>query len=317
MWKSRPASVGASGMRGIIAAAVTPRRAGESTPDLGALLEIVDFVCSAGVDGTVLFGSTGEFPVFEAADRARAVSLAVKRSRCPIYANVSHATLDTSILLAEQAADAGAAGVLAMPPVYFRYDQESIAEYLSRLLDAVARWTPAYLYNIPLFTSPIEPRTAAALLARGYSGIKDSSGSWEYFEELMAFPEVSGKSVLVGSEMLYPNARAAGAVGAVSGVAACLPELMVGLERALARGDPAKQAALSARIEEFLAWYREFPAPLAIKEAVNVRGLKAGVSAAPLGPEKRNQLEDFRCWFAEWYRAVMREASIGQSGQSA
>ena len=61
--------------------------------DLAALLEMVDFLCSAGVDGIVLFGSTGEFVHFETADRARALSLAVKRSRCPVYANVSHSNL--------------------------------------------------------------------------------------------------------------------------------------------------------------------------------------------------------------------------------
>jgi len=317
MWKSRPSSVGASGMRGIVAASITPRRAGEGTPDLGALLEIVDFLCSAGVDGTVLFGSTGEFPVFEAEDRARAVSLAVKRSRCPIYVNVSHATLDTAILLAEQAADAGAAGVLAMPPIYFRYDQETVREYMARLLDAVGRWTQAYLYNIPVFASPIEPQTAAALLALGYSGIKDSSGSREYFDELMAFPAVDGKCVLLGSELLYTEVRALGASGAVSGVASCLPEPMVALDRALAKGDQPTAASLRARIEEFLVWYHEFPAPVAIREAANVRGLKAGVSAAPLGPEKRKRLEEFRAWFAEWHPAVLRECGVSQARKGA
>jgi 4-hydroxy-tetrahydrodipicolinate synthase len=317
MGKSGPSSDSASGMRGIIAAAVTPRRAGESTPDLGALLEVVDFLCSAGVNGTVLFGSTGEFPVFEAVDRARAVSLAVKRSRCPVYANVSHATLDTAILLAEQAADAGVAGVLVMPPVYFRYDQETVREYLAQLFDAVARWTPVYLYNIPQFASAIEPKTAAGLLTHGFSGIKDSSGSWEYFEELIGSPAARGKSVLVGSEMLYGDARAAGAAGAVSGVAACMPELMVALDRALALGDQAASRALLARVEEFLAWYREFPAPVAIKEAANLRGLKAGVADSPLGPEKNKRLEEFRRWFGEWHRGVIRECGVSQSRKGA
>src|SRR5581483_7925017 len=126
MRNSSRADQGAGGMRGMIAASVSPRRPAESGPDLGALLEMVDFLCRAGVDGTVLFGSTGEFPLFEMADRARAVSLAVKRSRCPIYANVSHPMLDAAIQLAEDAAANGAAGVLVMPPIYFRYDQETI-----------------------------------------------------------------------------------------------------------------------------------------------------------------------------------------------
>jgi len=201
-------------MRGIIAASVTPRRAGESGCDLGALLEIVDFLCTAGVDGTLLFGSTGEFPVFDADDRARALSLAVKRSRCPIYANVSHATLEAAILLGEEAAECGAAGVLVMPPIYFRYDQESVREYMLRFLEAVGRWTPVYLYNIPLFTTAMEAATVSQLLAQGFSGIKDSSGDWDLLQEILASPAARGKSILTGSETLYQRARLAGALGA-------------------------------------------------------------------------------------------------------
>jgi len=307
MRNSSRASEGAEGMRGIIAASITPRRAGESGCDLGALLEIVDFLCSAGVDGALLFGSTGEFPVFEADDRARAVGLAVKRSRCPIYVNASHATLETAILLGEQAAEAGAAGVLVMPPIYFRYDQESVREYMLQFLDAVGRWVPAYLYNIPVFTTPLEAETVADLLRQGFRGIKDSSGDWEYIQAVLASPASTGKSILTGSETLYQRARSAGAVGAVSGVAACIPELLVAFERALARDDAPASVALLAHVQDFLVWYHEFPAPVAIKEAANVRGLKAGACATPLGPEKAKRLDEFRAWFREWHRVVIRE----------
>ena len=63
-------------MRGVMAACVTPRREGELNIELSALLEVIDFICSAGVNGIVLFGSTGEFVHFEKSDRSRAVSLA-------------------------------------------------------------------------------------------------------------------------------------------------------------------------------------------------------------------------------------------------
>lgn len=308
MRNSSRAGESARGMRGMIAASVTPRRSGESAVDLAALLEIVDFLCSAGVDGTVLFGSTGEFPVFEAEDRARAVSLAVKRSRCPIYANVSHATFDTAVRLAEEAAAGGAAGVLIMPPIYFRYDQETIRECMLRFLDIVGRWIPAYLYNIPSFTSAIEPETAIELLAAGFSGIKDSSGSWEYLHALLESPVAHGKCILSGSEMLCAQARPFGAAGTVSGIAACIPELLVALERAVSLADTAAVEKLLARVREFLDWHERFPAPMAIREAANVRGLKAGDRAVPLGPEKTRLMEQFRAWFRDWREMVIRES---------
>jgi dihydrodipicolinate synthase/N-acetylneuraminate lyase len=242
--------------------------------DLAALLETIDFLCSAGVHGIVLFGSTGEFVHFGTADRARALSLAVKRSRCPVYANVSHSTLDSAIALADEAASAGAEGVLLMPPVYFRYDQETIGEYYREFLGALHGILPAYLYNIPAFCSAITVETAAGLIAAGYSGIKDSSGDPEYFAGLMAACGGSGARLLTGSERLYGRFRRAGASGIVSGVAAAVPELLVGYENALCRGDEEASSRLGARVEEFVAWCEEFPAPMVIREAANLRGLR-------------------------------------------
>ena len=294
----------APGLHGVVAASITPRRAGEPVVDLAALLETIDFLCSAGVHGIVLFGSTGEFVHFGTADRARALSLAVKRSRCPVYANVSHSTLDSAIALADEAASAGAEGVLLMPPVYFRYDQETIGEYYREFLGALHGILPAYLYNIPAFCSAITVETAAGLIAAGYSGIKDSSGDPEYFAGLMAACGGSGARLLTGSERLYGRFRRAGASGIVSGVAAAVPELLVGYENALCRGDEEASSRLGARVEEFVAWCEEFPAPMVIREAANLRGLPAGAAAAPLGPGLRNRLEEFRAWFPEWWRGV-------------
>ncbi|HZU24380.1 MAG TPA: dihydrodipicolinate synthase family protein [Bryobacteraceae bacterium] len=307
MRNSSRAGEGAGGMRGMLAASVTPRRPGESGPDLGALLEIVDFLCRAGVDGTVLFGSTGEFPLFETEDRARAVSLAVKRSRCPTYANVSHSMLDGAIRLAEEAASAGAAGVLVMPPIYYRYDQETIREFMLRFLEAVGRWIPAYLYNIPAFTSAIEAPTAAELLTAGFSGIKDSSGSLEYVRTLLESPAARGKAILSGSELLCAQARPFGAAGTVSGIAACIPELLVALERAVAAADAASTESLLVRVREFLAWHEQFPVPMAIKEAAHIRRITPAEHAVPLGREKARAMEEFRAWFREWHKVVIRE----------
>ena len=286
-----------SGLCGVVAASLTPRRAGEPVVDLAALLEVVDFLCSAGVNGIVLFGSTGEFVHFGAADRARALSLAVKRSRCPVYANVSHSTLDSAIALADEAASAGAEGVLLMPPIYFRYDQETVRQYYLEFLGALHGILPAYLYNIPAFSTAITVETAAALIAAGYRGIKDSSGDPEYFSGLVGACGASGAALLTGSERLYGRFRGAGASGIISGVAAAVPELVVAYESALCGGDEEGIARLGARVEEF-------PAPMIVREAANLRGLRAGAAAVPLGPGLRCRLEEFRAWFPEWWRGV-------------
>ena len=293
-------NVSEQGMRGVLAASLTPRRASEPVVDLAALLEVIDFLCSAGVQGIVLFGSTGEFVHFGSADRSRALSLAVKRSRCPVYANVAHSNLDSALALADEAASTGAAGVLLTPPIYFRYDQETVRQYYLEFLNAVHGMLPAYLYNIPAFCTPISVETAASLIADGYAGIKDSSGDWDNFQALSRYKQEHPFTLLVGHDAIFARARGAGADGVVSGVACAIPELLLALDRAIARHDEAETERLDARLHEFLDRMECFPTPVAIKAALAARGIKTGPSPVPLAPETQAALDEFRDWFRAW-----------------
>jgi dihydrodipicolinate synthase/N-acetylneuraminate lyase len=294
---------------GIYAAAITPRREGEVEVDLGSMLDAIDFLTSRGVNGIALFGATGEFTHFTIEERSRFIGLATKRCRVPVLANVSHSTLDGAIALAEEAAGSGVAGVLIMPPYFFRYDSETIRAYFLEFADQVAKWTQVYLYNVPMFTNAIPLELAELLLRSGnFAGIKDSSGDWRYLEHLLRLRAETKVSILCGHDRLFAQARLSGADAGISGVAAALPELMVGLSRALADGDQAAAARLQLRLEEYLYWIDRFPVPVAIREAAALRGLKTGPSAAPLGGAGKASLEEFRGWFKEWVQEVANDS---------
>jgi dihydrodipicolinate synthase/N-acetylneuraminate lyase len=84
-------------IQGIHAALATPRRQDGNEVDLGAALELVDFVGRGGVDGLLLLGSTGEFVHFDVEDRVRLTQFAIKRSRVPVAVNVSHSSLEGAL----------------------------------------------------------------------------------------------------------------------------------------------------------------------------------------------------------------------------
>ena len=298
-----------TGVQGVFVAAITPRRQQEYSIDLGATLELIDFLGESGVDGIALLGSTGEFVHFDLDDRRHMVNFAAKRSRVPLLVNVSHSTLDGAIELAREAAGAGVAGVLLMPPHYFRHSQEEIRSFYLAYADAIDGVTATYLYNIPAFTSEIASSTAAALLASGrFCGIKDSSGSLEYFSELRAQCAGTPFTFLAGQERIYVQQRRAGAHGAVSGVASALPELMVALDRAVVAGEQERSQQLEARLMEFLVWSDLFTWPTAAKEALKQRKLKSGALAMPLSAEGDRKLQEFAEWFRGWLPAVLRES---------
>ncbi len=287
-------------------AALTPRRAGETKVDSGAVLALLEFLASSGVEGVVLMGTTGEFTNFDVDERRRLIEQAVRNSRVPVIACVAHSTLDGALLLARAAVGAGAAALLIMPPHFFRYRQPEVKEYLLRFAAELKGAAPIYLYNIPFFTNELAAETAIELLSTGlFAGIKDSSGRWENFVKLRAARQRCGFRLLIGNDVLFTPARSAGADGVISGCACAIPELLVALDEAIARGDAERRERLDAHLHEFIAWVDSFPAPMAIREALSVRGLAAGPHAVPLSPEEQRRLAQFRTWFAEWLPQVL------------
>lgn len=297
--------------QGVNVAAVTPRRANADGVDLGAALELVDFLCDKGVCGVALLGSTGEFSHFDLEQRLHLIQFAIKRSRAPVLVNVSHSYLDGALALARGAASHGAAALLLMPPIFFRYSQEDLRTFCQEFARELDASVPAFLYNVPSFTSEIACETAEGLLRDGlFAGIKDSGGDLEYIQRMIAIKEQRPLTVLVGNDKIFTAARCAGADGVVSGVGCALPELMLGLDRAILSRNKAATDQLEARLQEFIHWIDSFPVPIGVREAVASRGLKTGPHATPLGEITQRRLGEFREWFQGWFPEVLKEASV-------
>lgn len=297
-------------MEGVVVAAITPRGRNGREADVGATLDLIDFLCRAGVQGIALLGSTGEFPALSLDERVRLTYLAVKRSRVPVLAGVAHATLDGAVELGREACSAGAAGLLLMPPYFYRYGQAEIREFYLQFAAQMDRCAPVYLYNIPAFTSEIACQTAIDLLATGlFAGIKDSSGDFDYFLRLKEFSEKQRFAVLAGNDRIYARARRAGAHGVVSGVACAVPELLLALDRAIRDGAGETADRLDARLQEFIAWIDRFPAPVGIKAACAMRKIKTGLLAVPLSRESQCRLDEFQEWFKAWLPPLKKEAA--------
>ena len=298
----------AARLRGIFVAAPTPRRAEEYSIDLGATLEMIDFLGQSGVQGITLLGSTGEFVHFALDDRRHMVNFAAKRSRVPLLVNVSHSMLDGAIELAREAASAGVAGILLMPPYYFRQDQDAIRSFYLAFAAAMGDALPMYLYNIPFCTNEIAISTALDLLGSGaFAGIKDSSGDLDYFRALSEQESRTPFTLFAGQERVYVEAKRLGAHGAIFGTAAAIPELLVALDSAICAGTQARIDQLATRLNEFVAWTDAFPMTVGIKEAVRQRKVKIGALAVPIGERGERKLAEFGEWFRGWLPVVLRE----------
>ncbi len=294
---------------GVYAALGTPRRPNSVEVDTAALLEYLDQVTASGVDGLVLFGSTGEFVHFSPGERIRATTLALRRSRLPLLVNVSHSTLAGAVEIAEAAIDAGSVGLMLTPPYFYSYSDDQIFEFYTQFL-RLAAGARVYLYNLPMFLNPISPALAIRLLETGqFTGIKDSSGNWDLFTKLSEVRQKISFQLLVGNEAIYLDGRLAGADGIISGVAAAFPELMVALDHVIAAGDTEAAQRLNARLLEFLHYVNKFPATLAIRQAAAARGWKLRDLALPLDSVTATELVKFKDWFRGWSPKVAAECN--------
>ncbi|MEO1249311.1 MAG: dihydrodipicolinate synthase family protein [Pseudomonadota bacterium] len=152
----------------------------------------LDHLIGAGIDPTTLIPGTG---LTNVADTARLSAACLER---------------------------GCAGVMALPPFYYKsVSDEGLVAYFEQLVAAIGRAdVPIYLYHIPQVAGVGIPtavvRTLHDRLPRTFVGIKDSTGDWDNTRSLL---EIDGLTVYPGSEMPLIDALALGAPGCISATA--------------------------------------------------------------------------------------------------
>lgn len=260
--------------RELIVAAAIPLTDGGRALDEAAVWPYVRFLTDAGADGVFACGTTGEGILLTIEERKKAaiVFRAALRGRLIVHCG-AQTTADTADLAAH-AAEIGADAVAVIPPPYFPLDDAALADHLLVAAGECAP-LPFFIYcfaarsGYPVSVGVIDRvRDAASNLA----GLKVSEAPWEKAEPYLQL----GLPVYIGSEPLIPRGLAAGAVGAVSGLAAAFPEAVRGvLDGPDDAGESNLQALRSAmEAQPFIA---------AIKHVLRRRGL-------PIGPDLRAPL---------------------------
>jgi dihydrodipicolinate synthase/N-acetylneuraminate lyase len=300
-------SGGPHSISGIIAALVTSRRQNGDGPDIPSTIRIARFAHDAGCSGVALLGATGEYLDYSTVQRIELIEAVAAECPAPLIVNCSHTVLDDTIRMGKAAADAGAAALMIMPPPFFHHDASQLRAFFAAFASAMGERLPLLLYNLPAFTDWIPIEVAEELLGTNvYAGIKDSSGSREYFDRLLEAKHNCKCMVFVGNDVLYVHGHAMGADGGISGCAVAAPELMLPLRRAVLDGDHTRIAELSEHLATFIKWLDEFPVPMGIREALAERCLSVGPPAVPPSSEIEAKLREYRAWFGPWLEELQR-----------
>jgi 4-hydroxy-tetrahydrodipicolinate synthase len=294
-------------IQGVYAAVLTPRTT-TGALDEDALRRLLELLLGKGIRGFAVNGATGEFCRTTEPEFARLMGIAAEMTagRANFVAGIGSGSVDGSIRLGRVATEAGAAALLLPMPYFFPYAQEDLKEFVRAVAAGVD--AAVLLYNLPQFTSRLEPATSVELVGESPCalGIKDSSGSLETVRILTA----KGWGVrLIGNDGVLAQALEERVLdGVVSGVACVLPELILRLYAAgTADCASADFRELAEMLRSFIERIRAWPTPWGLKIVAEARGLGTAEFPMPLSSERAAQKAELLRWFADHRTRLLAE----------
>jgi N-acetylneuraminate lyase/4-hydroxy-tetrahydrodipicolinate synthase len=269
--------------QGIYPAQLTPfdenHRVNE--PEFQRLLE---FGIERKLDGIFPVSSVGEGIHMDFDEKCRCMKIVVDHvnGRVPVTPGVVASTPAECVRLARYAGSIGCEAVVVTPPYFYKPDGAMVERFFETIIEQSD--IPIILYNIPLFTSPLD-YDMVKRLSRYDSvvGMKDSSGSMVDFMHFMDKIAIAGADIamLTGREENLLASLMMGAEGCMTATAGIFPEVMVGIYAAWKKGDIEHALELQRRILVVIRTMFAAPFPIGFKLALELRGFKMGPPLLP------------------------------------
>ena len=212
-----------STIRGVLSPVIMPFTA-DLKPDAKRLVKQCRWLLSQGC-GIAVFGTTSEANSLSVEEKIDLLDALVDGGICPrrMMAGTGLCALTDTVRLTAHAVKCGCAGVLMLPPFYYKDVRQeglfrSYAEVIERVGDSRLQ---IYLYHIPSVAQVSIPLSLIERLIRDYPkivvGIKDSGGDWAYNKAVLErFP---GFYVFSGSETVLLKTMRGGGAGCISATA--------------------------------------------------------------------------------------------------
>lgn len=281
-------------LRGTIAAALTPLTSRGTVVDEDAFGPYLAFLSSHGIDGVLALGTTGEGVLFDVDERKRIVELFLEhRGELQVAVHCGAQSTSDTVDLAEHAAASGADAIAVIAPPYFAFDERELLAHFAEAARA-SEPAPFYVYEFAArsgYQVPLQTIAALRDEAENFAGLKVSDTPWERFAPYL----LEGLDVFVGPEALIPRGLAAGAVGAVSGLAASFPDAVVALVREPTAENGERVGALRASLQAL-------PFHAASKMVLGLRGVPVrGGVRGPLRELTEDERTEVERIVREWH----------------
>lgn len=267
---------------GVLVATALPLREDLSV-DLERFAEHVRWLADSGCDGVCPNGSLGEYQVLTDDERAAIVRTAVEAAPAgfTVMPGVGAYGALEARRWAEQAAEAGAHAVMALPPNGYRGDDRAVVEHFREIAKA---GLPVSAYNNPIDTKiDLVPELLARLHEEELIvGVKEFSGDPRRAYQVAEL--APGLDMLIGTDDSVLEVGLAGAVGWVAGFPNALPRACVTLYEAVLARDLAAALPLYRELHPLLRWDTRTEFVQAVKESMDAAGRYGGPCRPPRQP---------------------------------
>ncbi|MEV4721119.1 dihydrodipicolinate synthase family protein [Micromonospora noduli] len=268
--------------RGVLVAITTPFRADLSV-DFDKLQEHVSWLAAEGCHGVAPCASMGEYRALSDDERAAVVRATVQAapSGCAVVPGVGGYGSRQARRWAEQAAEAGANGVLARPP---DWPAARAADVVAHYREVAAVGLPVIAHNDPYDTRLDLTPDLLATVAEidGIVAVKEVTGDVRRLHRLRDLcPHVD---VLVGADDVVLELVLCGATGWVATLPNALPRQAVRLYELCVARDLGRALPLYSELHPILGWASRPEAVQAVKLAMECTGRFGGRCRPPRGP---------------------------------
>lgn len=216
----------AARLKGLLSPVVTPFKA-DLTPDGERFVRHCKWLLKSGCTGLAIFGTNSEANSLSLEEKLSLLA-ALLHAGVPgaaLMPGTGHCALPATVRLTANAVKMGCAGVLMLPPFYYKgVSDEGLYRYFSEVIERVGdERLRVYLYHIPPVSQvPITLKLIGRLLSK-YPGIvagaKDSSGDWNNTKAMLDEFGKAGFDVFPGSEQFLLEGMRHGGAGCISATA--------------------------------------------------------------------------------------------------
>lgn len=140
--------------------------------DEASQLSLINYLIDCGVHGLAIFGNASEGYALSESEKARLMPLIIKevRGRVPVFVSTGHTGTHVAVQISKAAEDAGADGLMILPPYFLKPSAEDLIGYYRAISDAVS--IPIMIQDAPLLTGVNIGAAQMARMAKECANVK-------------------------------------------------------------------------------------------------------------------------------------------------